>query len=260
MEYSNIIYEKKEGLAKITLNRPDVLNALDAKTLEEMGAAADDINNDISVRVTVITANGRAFCTGADLTAVSTIPEGKPRDYFLRLWNKTFSAIENIAVPTIAVVQGIAYAGGLELVMVCDLAIVADDAKLSDQHANRGLVPAGGATQRLPRLVGIRKAKELLFTGDRISPAEAERIGLINRAVPADKLEEVTNELVQNLLTKSPMAAKAVKKLVNRGMEGSLDTGLEAEMLAMTAHGYTEDFKEGIAAFIEKRPANFPGM
>jgi enoyl-CoA hydratase/carnithine racemase len=260
MEFSNIIYEKKEGLAKITINRPDVLNALDAKTLEELGAAADDINNDISVRVVVITANGRAFCTGADLTAVSTVPEGKPRDYFLRLWNKTFSAIENIAVPTIAVVQGIAYAGGLELVMVCDLAIVADDAKLSDQHANRGLVPAGGATQRLPRLVGIRKAKELLFTGDRISPAEAERIGLINKAVPADKLEESANELVQNLLTKSPMAAKAVKKLVNRGMEGSLDTGLEAEMLAMTAHGYTEDFKEGIAAFIEKRPANFPGM
>ncbi|HEY49400.1 MAG TPA: enoyl-CoA hydratase/isomerase family protein [Dehalococcoidia bacterium] len=259
MEYNNIIFEKKDGVARITLNRPDVLNALDAKTLEELGAAAEDIDNDISVRVVVITATGRAFCTGADLTGVANIPEGKPRDYFLRLWNKTFSAIENISVPTIAVVQGMAYAGGLELVMVCDLAIAAEDAKLSDQHANRGLVPAGGATQRLPRLIGIRKAKELLFTGDRISPAEAERLGLINKVAPADKLEEATNELVEKLVSKSPMAAKAVKKLVNRGMEGSLDTGLELEMLAMTAHGTTEDFQEGIAAFIEKRPANFPG-
>ena len=259
MEYKNIIFEKKDGLVKIVLNRPDVLNALDAGTLEELGHAADSINNDISVRVVVITANGRAFCTGADLTAVSVIPEGKPRDYFLRLWNKTFSALENILVPTIAVIQGMAYAGGLELVMVCDLAIASDEAKLSDQHANRGLVPAGGATQRLPRLIGIRKAKELLFTGARIPPAEAERLGLINKVVNADKLEEATNELVQNLLKKSPMAAKAVKKLVNRGMEGSLDTGLELEMVAMTAHGYTDDFKEGIAAFIEKRDANFPG-
>ena len=259
MEYTNIIFEKKDGVAKIILNRPDVLNALDAKTLEELGAVADDVNNDVSVRVVVIGANGRAFCTGADLTAVATIPEGKPRDYFLRLWNKTFSAIENISVPTIAVIQGMAYAGGLELVMVCDLAIAADDAKLSDQHANRGLVPAGGATQRLPRLIGIRKAKELLFTGDRIMPAEAERLGLINKVVSPDKLEDATNELVDILKSKSPMAAKAVKKLVNLGMEGSLDTGLEMEMQAMTAHGSTEDFQEGIAAFIEKRPANFPG-
>ena len=219
MEYKNIIFEKKDGLAKITLNRTDVLNALDAATLEELGDAADKINNDISVRVVVITANGRAFCTGADLTAVSVIPEGKPRDYFLRLWNKTFSAIENIAVPTIAVIQGIAYAGGLELVMVCDLAIASEDAKLSDQHANRGLVPAGGATQRLPRLIGIRKAKELLFTGDRIPPAEAVRLGLINKVVPADKLEEEVNTLAEQI-ARIPYGLLAVNKnIVNKTME-----------------------------------------
>jgi enoyl-CoA hydratase/carnithine racemase len=259
MEFSNIIYEKKEGLAKITLNRPDVLNALDAKTLEEMLAAVEDINGDISVRVAVISATGRAFCTGADLTGVANIPPGKPRDYFLRLWNKTFSAIENVGVPVIAAVNGMAYAGGLELVMVCDLAIASEDAKLSDQHANRGLVPAGGASQRLPRLIGVRKAKELLYTGDRISPAEAERLGLINKVVPADKLEEATNELAGKLLAKSPMALKAVKKLVNRGMESSLDSGLEMEMLAMTAHGSTEDFEEGLKSFLEGRPPAFPG-
>jgi enoyl-CoA hydratase len=235
------------------------MNALDALTLEEMYAACEDIENDISVRVAVVTASGRAFCTGADLTGVATIPPDKPRDYFLRLWNKTFSAIENLSVPVIAAVNGIALAGGLELVMVCDLAIAAENVKLSDQHANRGLVPGGGASQRLPRLIGIRKAKELLYTGDRITAAEAERIGLINKAVPADKLVEATDELVNKLLTKSPMAMKAVKKLVNRGMEGSLDTGLELEMLAMTAHGTTEDFAEGIKSFLEGRQPQFPG-
>lgn len=259
MDFSNIIYEKKEGLAKITLNRPDVLNALGPKTLEEIGEALEDIENDISVRVVVITANGRAFCTGADLTGVASIPPDKPRDYFLRLWNKVFSAIENVSVPVIAAVNGMAYAGGLELVMVCDLAIASEEAKLSDQHANRGLIPGGGASQRLPRLIGIRKAKELLFTGDRISPAEAERLGLINKVVPADKLEEATNEMVTKLLAKSPMALKAVKKLVNRGMESSLDAGLEMEMLAMTGHGTTEDFEEGIKSFLEGRSPAFPG-
>lgn len=259
MKFKNVIYEKKDGVAKITLNRPDVMNALDPKTLEEMYAACEDIENDISVRVAVITAIGKAFCTGADLTGIATIPEDKPRDYFLRLWNKVFTAIENLSVPVIASVNGIALAGGLELIMVCDLAIAGDNVKMSDQHANRGLVPGGGASQRLPRLIGLRKAKELLYTGDRITAAEAERIGLINKAVPADKLEEATNELVKKLLTKSPMAMKAVKKLVNRGMEGSLDTGLELEILAMTAHGTTEDFAEGVKSFLEGRQPQFPG-
>ncbi|UCG83050.1 MAG: enoyl-CoA hydratase/isomerase family protein [Dehalococcoidia bacterium] len=259
MEFTNIIYEKNEGVAKIILNRPDVLNALDPKTLEEMYAAIEDIESDISVRVAIITATGRAFCTGADLTGIATIPPDKPRDYFLRLWNQVFSAIENVSVPTIAAINGMAYAGGLELVLVCDLAIASEEAKLSDQHANRGLVPGGGASQRLPRLIGVRKAKELLYTGDRISPAEAERLGLINEAVPANKLEEATNELAQKLLVKSPMALKAVKKLVNRGMEGSLDSGLEMEMLAVIAHGTTEDCQEGVKSFLEGRPPAFPG-
>jgi len=259
MKFSNIIFEKKDGVAKITLNRPDVLNALDTQTLHELGAAVENIENDSSVRVVVITANGRAFCTGADLTGIASIPSDKPQDYFLRLWNKVFSAIENLSMPVIAAVNGMALAGGLELVMVCDLAIAADNAKLSDQHANYGLVPGGGASQRLPRIIGVRKAKELLYTGDRITPAEAERLGLVNKVVPADKLEEATNELAAKLAAKSPMALRAVKRLVSRGMESSLDAGLEMEMLAVTAHGSSEDMSEGMAAFIERRPPVFPG-
>jgi len=257
LEFSNIILDKKGEVAKITLNRPQVLNALDTNTLQEMGAAVEDIENDSSVRVVVITANGRAFCTGADLMGGGTADWSL--DNFLRLWNKVFNAIENMSKPVIAAINGMALAGGLELVMVCDLAIAAEDAKLCDQHANYGLVPGGGASQRLPRLVGIRKAKEFLYTGDRISPAEAERLGLVNKVVPADKLEEATNELVTKLLGRSPMALKTVKRLVNRGMDSSLYAGLEMEMLAATAHGSTEDMAEGIKAFIERRPPEFPG-
>jgi len=257
MKFANIILEKKKGVAKITLNRPQVLNSLDTRTLKELEAAAGNIKDDPSIRVVVITATGRAFCTGADMTG------GDSADWnlenFLRLWNRAFSAIEDLTMPVIASINGMAYGGGLELVMVCDLAIAAEDAKLSDQHANFGLVPGGGASQRLPRRVGVTKAKELLYTGDRISPAEAERIGLINKAVLADKLEEATNELVTKLLSKSPMALKAVKRLVNRGMDCSLDAGLEMEIIAANAHGYSEDIKEGLAAFIERRPPKFPG-
>jgi len=257
MAFSNIILEKRGGVAKITLNRPQVLNALDTITLKELEAAVGDIEDDPTIRVVVITATGRAFCTGADMMG------GGAADWslanFLRLWNTVFNAIENLSMPVVAAINGMALGGGLELVMVCDLAIAAEDARLSDQHANYGLVPGGGASQRLPRRIGITKAKELLYTGDRISPAEAERIGLINKAVPADKLEEATNELVTKLLGKSPMALKAVKRLVNRGMDCSLDAGLEMEMIAATAHGYTEDIAEGLKAFIEKRPPEFPG-
>ena len=158
MEFRNIILDKKEGVATITLNRPKVRNALDTETLLEVGAAVEDIDNDPNVRVVLITGTGKAFCSGADLGGIAALVD-KPRDYFLRLWNRVFSAIDNLGKPVIAVINGIALAGGLELVMACDLAIASEDARLSDQHANYGLVPGGGGSQRLPRLIGIRKAK-----------------------------------------------------------------------------------------------------
>jgi enoyl-CoA hydratase/carnithine racemase len=257
MEFANIIFEKKDRVARITLNRPQVMNALDTITLKELEAAVGDIKGDPTIRVVVITGTGRAFCTGADMMGGDAA--NWSLEDFLRLWNQVFNAIESLSMPVIAAINGMTLGGGLELVMVCDLAIAADDVKLSDQHANFGLVPGGGASQRLPRRVGITKAKELLYTGDRISPAEAERIGLINKAVPADKLEEATNELVTKLLGKSPLALKAVKRLVNRGMDCSLEAGLEMEIIAANAHGNTEDIAEGLKAFLEKRPPEFPG-
>jgi enoyl-CoA hydratase len=258
MEFHNIVLEKKEHVATITLNRPKVRNALDVETLLEMGAAVEDVDNDLDVRVVLITGAGTAFCSGADLGGIAGLAD-KPRDYFLRLWNRVFSAIDNMSKPVVAIVNGTALAGGLELVMACDLAIASEDARFSDQHANYGLVPGGGGSQRLPRLIGIRKAKELLYTGDWLSSAEAERLGLINKVAPVNKLKEATNELVAKLLSKSPMALKTVKRLVNYGMETNLAAGLEMELVGAIAHSTTEDLAEGITAFMEKRPPVFPG-
>ncbi len=260
MAYTNIIVEKKEGIAKITLNRPKALNAIDETTLLDLLAAVEDIEKDGSVRVVILTGAGRAFCAGADLTFVKG-RLGHPLllEQYLRLFHKAANAVENLSKPVIAAVNGFALAGGLEFVQACDLAIVSDQAQLGDQHANYGLMPGGGGTQRLPRLIGIRKAKELLYTGDWLAPAEAERIGLVNKVVPADKLEETAMALAKKIAEKSPLGIKATKMAVNRGMQTDLATGLELEIGAILHHFTSEDLAEGIKAFEERRKPVFKG-
>jgi enoyl-CoA hydratase len=156
-------------------------------------------------------------------------------------------------------VNGLCLAGGIEVMQACDLAYAADDAKIGDQHANFGLIPTGGGTQRLPRLIPLRVAKELLFTGDWLSAKDAEKWGLINKAVPADKLEETVMAVANKLKEKSPMASKFIKFAVNRGMQVDLYTGVELEKSASMAHFQTADSREGISAFMEKRKPDFPG-
>jgi len=260
VKYTNIILEKKNGIARITLNRPKVFNSTDKDTHLELQAALGDIENDEAVRVVVITGTGKAFCSGADLGYVKGVVD-KPKQMaeFLDLFHKTCDIIEKLSKPVIAAVNGIALAGGLELVESCDLAIAAEEARLGDQHASFGFVAAGGGTQRLPRLIGIRKAKELLLTGDWVSAKEAQAIGLVNKVVPADKLEEAVNELAGKLAERSPMASKTIKSLVNRGMQVDLATGLELEKGAVSRHVTTEDMAEGLSAFMEKRKPVFKG-
>ena len=180
---------------------------------------------------------------------------------FLELWRRVYDSIQELGKPVIASINGLALAGGLELVTACDLAIASEEAQLGDQHAAVGLIPGGGNSQRLPRLIGVRKAKELLFTGDWISAKEAERIGLINRAVPADKLEETVNELSRKLaVERSPVAAKVNKSLVNQGIQVNLSAALDLEPGAAVHHfTSSEDAKEGVAAFTEKRKPVFKG-
>jgi len=262
MEFKDILFEKKDRVATITLNRPEKYNALSFNCYLEIMQAFENIEKDKEIKVVVIKSSGKAFCAGADLGDLGTVAGGQKTGTVSEQpkpggGRGPYEVIEGCSKPVIAAVQGMALAGGLELLMVCDIVIASEQAKFGDQHANFGLIPGGGATQRLPRLIGIRKAKELLFTGDWISPQDAERIGLVNKVVPADKLDDATNEMCQKLIGKSYEATSAVKKLVYDGMQTDLESGLKLERAAVAAHFSSATFKEGIKAFTEKRKPDF---
>lgn len=261
MAYSRIILEKIEGVARIALNRPDFLNSLDTQMLKEMDAALTEIEADNSLRAVILTGRGRAFCAGADLKEISGYATSPQKMLaYLRVIHGLFNRLDNFPKPVIAAINGMALAGGLELSLACDLAIAAADARLGDQHANFGLVAGAGGSQRLPRTIGARRAKELLFTGDWLAAPEAERLGLVNRVVPPDKLEAEALALAKKLSERSPMATKTVKALVNRGMQMALPDALELEINMGILHlTGTEDVQEGLKAFEEKRKPNFPG-
>ncbi len=260
MAFENIRYEKEGHIVRLTINRPKALNAINQGVIEDLNAACETIENDKEVRVAILTGEGRAFSAGADLKALKGSEDsGGQGDEFLRFWHKTFNRFEDLPICTIAAINGFALAGGLELVMCCDLAILSDAAQIGDQHANFGLVAGGGNTQRLPRALGIRKAKELMYSGDWISPEDAVSFGLVNKVVPADKLEEETTALAKKLCEKSPMATATVKRLINNGMQVDLHSGLEMELSGVQMHFLTDDCKEGLAAFNEKRDPQFKG-
>jgi enoyl-CoA hydratase len=261
MEFKHITLEKKEGYAKITLNRPDVLNALSSELMLEMQSAIHECESDEAVRAIVITGAGRAFCAGGDLAEQKKLG-GDPRkiEGWLGIIKASFATLHKCTKPTVAMVNGLALAGGIELIQLCDLAVAAEDAKIGDQHINYGLMGGFCSVPMLPRIVGVKKGKELLLTGGWITGKEAERIGLVNKAVPADTLEEATNELVGRLTNKSLLLLKVMKDLINKTLEMDLDSAVETGFLA-TVHLLKtgEDVKEGWAAFSEKRKPVWKG-
>jgi enoyl-CoA hydratase/carnithine racemase len=258
--YKNILLEKKDRVAKITLNRPSAMNALDFDTVTELADAINDIDKDGETRAVIITGSGRAFCAGADLAYVqSEIKNPIKMSAFLHGLKDVLCQMERMAQPFIVAINGFALAGGLELVLACDIVMIAEDAKIGDQHANYGLLPGGGGSQRLPRKIPLNKAKELLLTGDWLTPQEAEKLGLVNRVVPPDKLQDEAMKLALQLAEKSPVATKTVKHLMNKGVELELDSALELEIGAMLTHFHTEDVREGLAAFLAKRKPEFKG-
>jgi enoyl-CoA hydratase/carnithine racemase len=259
VEYTNIKLERENAAATIRLNRPDALNALSMELLEEFSHAVSAMRRDESLKALVIRGEGRAFCAGADLMFFDSVREDLARlnPYVQRL-NRCLFQLEELPIPTIALVHDFALAGGLELVLACDMAIAAANARLGDQHANFGLIPGGGSTQRLPRRIGMQRAMELLTTGRWLSGAEAADWGLVLRAVPADTLDEELEKLLSSLRGKSRTGLGWTKSVTQRGKDLPLKDGVALEGSAFVQYFATSSHPwEGIKAFKEKRQPEF---
>jgi enoyl-CoA hydratase len=257
--YKTLIYEKKEHIGLLTVNRPDKLNALSNELIGELDSLLDEVEKDDELRVLVITGAGeKAFVAGAD------IQELVDRDALVgrrvsQARQRVFSRLENLPIPVIAAVNGYALGGGLELALACSIRIGSDQAQFGAPEVKLGIIPGDGGTQRLPRLVGLGRAMEMILTGDFIDAQEAYRIGLVNKVVPQDELMEKTMALAQKIAKRPPLAVQFAKEAVNRSQEGDRVSGyaLESYLHALTCA--TEDKKEGVQAFLEKRKGTFKG-
>jgi enoyl-CoA hydratase len=259
MTYTDIIVEKKGPVTWLTLNKPHVRNAMGRQTLIEILACLEDAAGDPSVVVLVIRGAGNTFCTGMD-TKEGISPGGPGAEEFTQLADKVFQGVKKFPKITISVVEGYCMAGGFELALCCDFIIAEEKCKIGDGHINLpGFVPNAGASVYLPRLIGIRKAKELLLTGDLVSGKEAERIGLINRAAPADKLEQVVDDLITKLVAKSPLGLKSMKMLIDKGAEGSMETALALERKTLKMMVNTQEYKDAVSAIEKKRKQKSKG-
>ena len=259
MEYISIELEVDNQIATLRLNRPDALNALSRELLSEFTHAVASVGRDESIKALVVRGAGRGFCAGADLLFFDRVFDDLSQlpDY-VRALNDAFFALESLPIPTIAVVHGYALAGGMELMMACDMAIVADDARIGDQHANFGLIPGGGSTQRLPRRVGMPRAMELLTTGRWLSGREAVEWGLALRSAPAEFLEAELETLLTGLRPKSRTGLELMKSLAKSSQDVPLRDGIALEGATFTHLFATSPHpREGITAFKEKRQPEF---
>ncbi len=260
-KYECILTETRGNTTIVTLNRPEKLNAINEKMLEELGTEIARISQKPEVRAVVITGAGRAFCSGADVGEMAKAATGTPVD--IRNWtqvaNKLILAITELEKPVIAKVNGVAVGIGCSLALSADIIIASENAYFSLIFSKIGLIPDGGASYNLPRLVGLAKAKELILTARNVDAEEAEKIGLINKAVPATDLDSEVNKLARQLANGPTVAFGIAKKILNRGMNMDLGAVLEIEASGQALAGTTEDAREGVMAFLEKREPRFQG-
>jgi enoyl-CoA hydratase len=260
MSEQSVVAEVRNGAVWITLNRPAALNAITPDMVAGISAALARAD-DPAIKAVVLMGSGRAFCAGADLKYVNrTTQDGvTAASRFLDSVLDMMARLENCPRPVIAAVNGLALAGGLELVLCCDLVIAARSAKLGDAHANFGLLPGGGSSVRLPRKIGPTRAKYLLFTGDFVPADDLVACGLVNEVVDDAELMGAVERLVAKLGTKSSLVLRRMKALVADGLEQPKDVALRLELLASEVHTHSHDMKEGLAAFEQKRKPSFIG-
>jgi enoyl-CoA hydratase len=260
MDFANIIYEKDKGIAQITINRPEKRNALNRATRLEMAKALQDTAEDPSVMVLVLSGAGeKSFISGSDLKELSTLDALQMEEFTSTLGQRFYTRFEELPKPVIAMIDGHCLGGGLELALACDIRMASESSRFGTPEMLIGIMPGSGGTQRLARLVGVGKAKELIYTAEMIDAAEAYRIGLVNHVCPQSELEGAVTRLARRIAGQSPLALKWAKKAINMGQETGLTAGLAYEALAEALLFTGKDREEGIKAFFEKRKPRFIG-
>lgn len=258
MVYQKLIIEKQDGICVVKINHPEALNALNTAILLELAEAFDEIAHDDEIAVVVLTGEGRSFVAGADIAEMSTKNAGEGKR-FGQIGAAVFRQIELLEKPVIAAVNGFALGGGCELAMACDIRIASAKAKFGQPEVGLGITPGFSGTQRLPRLVGPGKAKELIYTAAVIHAEEACRIGLVNKVVEPEALMDECMAMARTIAEKAPLAVRYAKEAINRGIETDIETGiaLEADLFGLCFA--TADQKEGMEAFLQKRKPEFKG-
>ncbi|MTI67292.1 MAG: short-chain-enoyl-CoA hydratase [Firmicutes bacterium] len=256
MNLKNLLFKKEDNIAVLSVNRPKALNALNTEVLEELDIAIEKITTDEDIYVVILTGEGKAFVAGADISEMKDKTPKEARE-FAKLGIDVFRKIELLEKPVISAVNGFSLGGGLELSMSCDIRIASEKAKFGQPEVGLGITPGFAGTQRLARLVGASKAKELIFTADMIDSNEAEKIGLVNKVVKKEDLMDEALNLAKKIASKGQIAIRYSKCAINRGFETDIDTGMALERDLFGLCFATDDQKEGMKAFIDKRKPEF---
>ncbi|TGL61254.1 crotonase [Leptospira ognonensis] len=250
--------QKKGNYALVTIKRPEALNALNEEVIKEIGITVDTLESDSQIRAFILTGEGKAFVAGADIAKMKTYNEPEGRN-FSELGQIVFRKLELSRLVSLAAINGFSLGGGLELALACDIRFASTNAKLGLPEVSLGLLPGFGGSQRLPRLIGVGRASELIFTGDMIHAEEAFRLGIVNRVTSVEDLLPESEKIMQTILSRGPNAIRAAKMAIRQGMETSLDRGMEWEKQLFGGRFIDAETKEGLSAFLEKRKPNFGG-